>query len=161
MDQVTQSHDLLIILGNQLFPIEEIRKTECRRIFMAEDLGICTEHRHHRLKIYMFFSAMRSFRDSLREKGFEVLYRSIEDPDFQSPYLKKIENVISRLKIKKVKYFEIEDHFFESQIENFLASSDCVSEKFESPMFLCSREKFGDFAVDKKKLRMVCKKSLV
>ena len=154
MDQVTQSHDLLIILGNQLFPIEEIRKTECRRIFMAEDLGICTEHRHHRLKIYMFFSAMRSFRDSLREEGFEVLYRSIEDPDFRSPYLKKIENVISRLKIKKVKYFEIEDHFFESQIEDFLASSDCVSEKFESPMFLCSREKFGDFAANKKKLRM-------
>ena len=34
--------NLLIILGNQLFPLEEIKKTGAKKIFMKEDLGLCT-----------------------------------------------------------------------------------------------------------------------
>ena len=35
--------NLLIILGNQLFPLEEIKKTGAKKIFMKEDLGLCTD----------------------------------------------------------------------------------------------------------------------
>ncbi|MDP6190668.1 MAG: hypothetical protein QF872_07665 [Gammaproteobacteria bacterium] len=33
---------VLILLGNQLFPAEEIQQAKCDTIFMAEDLGLCT-----------------------------------------------------------------------------------------------------------------------
>ena len=32
-------NNLLVILGNQLFPIEKINKIGCKTIFMKEDLG--------------------------------------------------------------------------------------------------------------------------
>ena len=47
--------NLLIILGNQLFPLEEIKKTGAKKIFMKEDLGLCTDFKHHKLKILFFF----------------------------------------------------------------------------------------------------------
>ena len=45
---------ILLILGNQLFPIEHIKKTKVKSIFMAEDFGLTTKHKHHKLKILMF-----------------------------------------------------------------------------------------------------------
>ena len=51
-----KSKNLLILLGNQLFPTEEIKKLEVNEIFMAEDYGLCTYERHHKLKILMFLS---------------------------------------------------------------------------------------------------------
>ena len=49
--------NLLIILGNQLFPLEEIKKTGAKKIFMKEDLGLCTDFKHHKLKILFFLGA--------------------------------------------------------------------------------------------------------
>ena len=50
-----KSNDLLVLLGNQLFPVEEIHKTNSSHIFMAEDYDLCTYEKHHKLKILMFF----------------------------------------------------------------------------------------------------------
>ena len=63
-------HSLLIILGNQLFPIEEIKRTKIKKVFMKEDLGLCTNYRHHKLKIFFFLSSMRQYRDYLMENGY-------------------------------------------------------------------------------------------
>jgi deoxyribodipyrimidine photolyase-like uncharacterized protein len=49
------SKDLLVLLGNQLFPIDEIKKLDTNQIFMAEDYNLCTYEKHHKLKILMFF----------------------------------------------------------------------------------------------------------
>ena len=47
-------NEILLILGNQLFPLEYIEKTKANKIFMAEDFGLTTNHKHHKLKILMF-----------------------------------------------------------------------------------------------------------
>ena len=52
------NNDLLLILGNQLFPIEHIKKTKVKKVFMAEDFGLTTYHKHHKLKILMFFQIL-------------------------------------------------------------------------------------------------------
>ena len=80
-------HSLLIILGNQLFPIEEIKKTKIKTVFMKEDLGLCTNYKHHKLKILFFLSAMRQYRDLLLKNGYEVIYHSIDDKSFELAYL--------------------------------------------------------------------------
>ena len=36
-------NEILLILGNQLFPLEYIRKTNVNKIFMAEDFGLTTD----------------------------------------------------------------------------------------------------------------------
>ena len=67
-------NEILLILGNQLFPLEHIKKTNVNKIFMAEDFGLTTEHKHHKLKILMFLWSMRKYRDNLVKNGYEVYY---------------------------------------------------------------------------------------
>ena len=39
---------------------------------------------------------MRSFRDELEEKNFEVIYKKIEEPDFEENYTTKIKKFYKR-----------------------------------------------------------------
>ena len=105
-------HSLLIILGNQLFPIEEIKRTKIKKVFMKEDLGLCTNYRHHKLKIFFFLSSMRQYRDYLIENGYEVIYHSIDDQSFDVDFLKTLDQEIKENSISDLGYFEIEDDEF-------------------------------------------------
>ena len=104
---------LFIILGNQLFNTKYLNSFKDHVFFMAEDYGLCTFEKHHKLKILLFLSSMRSFKDELKLKNFNVIYRDI-NKDFKVPYEKKLEKIIKE-KIKEISFFEIEDKFFEKK----------------------------------------------
>ena len=143
---------ILLILGNQLFPIEYINKTEIKKVFMAEDFGLTTKHKHHKLKILMFLWSMRQYRDNLIKNGFEVYYHSIEDLDFKNNFEDKFHKTLKNENINSIKYFEIEDRFFETQFNDFLVNNNIEFEVVQSPMFMTSRKEFNDFADSQKKL---------
>ena len=147
-------HSLLIILGNQLFPIEEIKKTKIKKVFMKEDLGLCTNYKHHKLKILFFLSAMRQYKALLLKNGYEVIYHSIDDKSFELAYLKVLEKEIKENKISNLAYFEIEDDEFHTKFADFIQDEKIDVQEFKSPMFLCGREEFKDF-FGNKNLRMV------
>ena len=146
-------HSLLIILGNQLFPVEEIKKTKIKKVFMKEDLGLCTNYRHHKLKIFFFLSSMRQYRDYLLENGFEVIYHSIDDQSFDVDFLKTLDQEIKENSISDLGYFEIEDNEFNDRFKSFLKEKKIKTNEFLSPMFLCSKTEFKDF-FGNKSLRM-------
>ncbi len=154
MNTPSAGNGLLLLLGNQLFSESEIAKTGCHQVFMAEDLGLCTEHRHHKLKILMFFTAMRAHRDALREAGYTVYYHAIEDPDFTHSFVQKLDYVMTAEGFTEIHSFEIEDHFFEDQFAQFTTERGYLWRQYTSPMFLCSRDRFATFVKDKKTLRM-------
>ena len=56
------SEDIFLILGDQLFEPKLLKTYGCRRVFMAEDYGLCTYEKHHKLKIYLYLCAMRDER---------------------------------------------------------------------------------------------------
>ena len=68
---------LFIILGNQLFNPKFFEKYKEHTFFLAEDYGLCTYEKHHKHKILLFLSAMRSFCDELEAKNFKVEYIKI------------------------------------------------------------------------------------
>ena len=91
---------LFFILGNQLFPTKYLdRFKKDHLFFMAEDKGLCTYEKHHKQKILLFLSAMRSFRDELEGNGFEVIYKKIEDDDFGEAYTVKLKKLIKEMNI--------------------------------------------------------------
>ena len=145
-------NEILLILGNQLFPIEYIQKTKVKKIFMAEDFGLATSHKHHKLKIFMFLSSMRQYRDNLIKNGYEVYYHSIEEEDFKHRFDEKFLRIIYKYNIKKVKYFEIEDHPFETEFQNIVSKNNLDFEVIQSPMFLTTRFEFNEFIKSQKKL---------
>ena len=86
---------------------------------MAEDYQLCTYEKHHKQKILLFLSSMRSHADSLKRDKFKLEYIKIEDKEFKDDYLKKLKKVISSKKIKEISSFEVEDKFFENKLFHF------------------------------------------
>ena len=146
-------NNLLLILGNQLFPINEISKIECKTVFMKEDLGLATDYFHHKLKIHMFFVAMREYRDELINQGYQVIYHSIDDDTFTLPFLDVLRQEIQNSKIAKIHFFEIADKTFANKFDIFRRPLPIQFLEHTSPMFLFKKERFKDFS-SKSVLRM-------
>ena len=149
---IMKSRDLLILLGNQLFPLDEIKKLNTNQIFMAEDYDLCTYEKHHKLKILMFLCAMREKKDELIKNHFNVFYSEITSEDFSIPYEEKLKKYIIKNKINHIKFFEIEDKFFENRMKVFSETNNLEITIFRSPMFLESREEFEKYSNGKNSL---------
>ena len=69
---------LFITLGNQLFPLKYLSRFKNDHLFfMAEDYGLCTYEKHHKLKILLFLSSMRSYADNLKKNSFALWKKRI------------------------------------------------------------------------------------
>ena len=139
------SKKLFIVLGNQLFPIKNLKSFKDEHVFfMCEDYGLCTYEKHHKHKILLFLSAMRSYADDLKKNKYKIIYKKIEDKDFKESYEDKLKKIISSNKIQEVSFFEIEDKKFEKRIISFIKKLNIKINMISSPMFMCSREDFKE-----------------
>jgi deoxyribodipyrimidine photolyase-related protein len=144
---------VLVILGNQLFSPESLPPAGSTRIFMAEDVGLCTYERHHQQKIVLFLAAMRAYADELREAGYAVVYKQLNRDDCCS-YEDKLAASMTEHGEEQLQHFEIEDKAMEARLLQFSVDRGVAREEIPSPMFLCSRERFADFAEGKSRLLM-------
>ncbi len=141
---------LFIILGNQLFHPQYFKKYKDHTFYMAEDYDLCTYEKHHKLKILLFLSSMRSFRDEIKSQNFKVIYEDVGSK-FKTSYEKKIEKIINDKKIKEVSFFEIEDKPFEKKILALLKKKGVSVNQINSPMFLTTRNEFKEYLSKYKK----------
>ena len=133
--------ELHIILGNHLFPIKDIKKLGIKQVFMREDYGLCTYQKHHKHKILLFLSSMRSYRDELIKNKISVHYEELNS-DKTISYYDSLIKFIESNNIKRASIFEIEDKWFENKIKKIEGKLDSL-EYIQSPMFLTSRESFS------------------
>ncbi len=141
---------LFLILGNQLFNPKLLSKYKDHLFYMSEDYELCTFQKHHKLKILLFLSSMRSYKDELKSKKFKILYNDC-NKDFKNSYEIKLEKTIKERKIKEVSFFEIEDIFFEKRLKNFFKKKKINFNQIKSPMFLTSRDEFKNYLSGTKK----------
>ena len=141
---------LFLILGNQLFNPKYLKKYSEHIFYMCEDFGLCTFQKHHKLKILLFLSSMRSYRDELKTKNFKIIYNDCQK-DFKISYEKKLEKIIKEKKINEVTFFEIEDFFFAKRIKLFFKKKNIIFNEINSPMFLTSRDEFKKYLKGTKK----------
>ncbi len=144
---------LLVVLGNQLFPLEHLPTPAAVDVFMAEDVGLCTYEKHHQQKIVLFLAAMRSYADSLTPAGYSVDYCQL-DPASAQGYEDRLAEVIRASGRREVQHFEIEDKPMEARLIEFARSHELQRTELRSPMFLCSRAEFRDYAADRSQLLM-------
>ena len=136
--------ELLIILGNQLFPINKLKSTGCNNIFMAEDIGLCTYVKHHKQKIAFFLTAMRDYRDELSANQYNVFYEEIDSKYQKLSYIEKLDKVINQQDINEVKFYEIADKLFRNELINYLEKNKIKYSILKSPMFLINHEDYDD-----------------
>lgn len=81
--KVNTSYDrLVIVLGDQLAPDHPLVQTldpARDRVFMAEVREEATHVWSHKARIVLFLSAMRHFRDRLRERGIKLCYLALDE----------------------------------------------------------------------------------
>ena len=93
------SDNLFLILGNQLFETKILKEFGCTRVFMAEDFGLCTYEKHHKLKLYLFLTAMREYRKELNSCDIAVDYFFIENRNRKENYVKFLIKYLSLIHI--------------------------------------------------------------
>ena len=143
---------LFFLLGNQLFDEKYLEKFKKDHIFyMAEDFQLCTYEKHHKNKILLFLSSMRSHADRLKKSKFKIEYSTIEEKTFKLDYTEKLKKIIKSKKITEISSFEIEDKFFEKKISNFTKKENINWNIVQTPMFLNSRENFKKYLSKSKK----------
>jgi len=141
---------LFLILGNQLFHQKYLSKHKDSTIFMCESFDLCTFQKHHKLKLILFLSSMRSYADELKKNKFKVNYIDLNN-DFKISYEKKLESFIKKNKYKELISFEIEDKFFEKKISTLCKKNKIKLTFIQSPMFLNSRDEFKNYLSTTKK----------
>ncbi len=144
--------NLFLILGNQLFPLKYLSQYKNDHLFyMAEDYQLCSFQKHHKNKILLFLSAMRSYADILKKNKCKIEYKKIEDKDFKKNYFDKLLKTINQKKINQVSSFEVEDKFFEEKLKRFFIKSKIKWNIIQTPMFLNSRSEFKNYLTKSKK----------
>ena len=144
-------NNLLIVLGNQLFPLEELKKYNFNHVLMIEDYDLCTYVKHHKSKILMFLTSMREYRDSLLSLDKTVHY--IELTENKKSYFDNVTDVIRKNKIEKLYFFEPADKAFKEKLYAFLENNNLDYEELHNPMFILQKGEFEDL-MDGKRLFM-------
>ena len=93
------ANKIFIILGNQLFDPIILKEVGCNRVFMAEDFGLCTYEKHHKLKLYLFLTAMREYCKELESHGIIVDYFPLESRKKEESYIKLLLNYLLESKL--------------------------------------------------------------
>ena len=145
--------NIFIILGNQLFDPKLLKSKGCEEVFMSEDFGLCTFIRHHKLKLYLFLTAMREYKDELEKHGIKVHYFNLDERQKEESYIHFLKGFLKRHKVKTLNFFEIEDKVFEREFIE-LKRQEVELVEHVSPMFFFTREEFREFQGDKKTFRM-------
>ena len=154
MEKTVIRHTFFVILGNQLFDPKILRDKGCEHVFMAEDFGLCTYQKHHKLKIYLFLCAMREYRDELNQFGFKVSYFPLEDRADDLSYVDFLVKFVEENNIKQVNFFEIEDYFFEKIAIKKIQQNNLELKFHKSPMFMFTRDEFISLHEKKRKFRL-------
>ena len=66
-------NSLFIILGNQLFPQKYLKKFKNSTFYMCESYDLCTFQKHHKLKLILFLSSMRSYAEELKKINLKLI----------------------------------------------------------------------------------------
>jgi deoxyribodipyrimidine photolyase-related protein len=144
--------DVLLIMGNQLFPVAHLPRPGSVVVFMAEDIELCTYYRFHKHKIILFLTAMRSYADELRKAGYEIQYYKLDDTKVASKtYEQKLESELLARASASLVGFEIEDKFMEVRIKKLSERLGRSYKILKSPMFLTSRDEFQGYLRGQKK----------
>ena len=146
-----KTKSLFIILGNQLFPLNELSKHKDCQFFMAEDYNLCTYEKHHKHKLILFLSSMRKYALSIKKQKYSLKYYDLNKKNSNLSYEDKIKDFIKSKKISEIKMYEIEDKFFEKRIIDFGKQNKLTIHFIKSPMFFSSRKDFKSYLTKSKK----------
>lgn len=147
--------NLVLVFGDQLSEdLEPFRGFDIQNdaVLMVETEEEATYIPQHKIRIALFFSAMRHFADRLRDKGYNVLYSYLDDRQNRGSFEKEITRWIRKTCPIKLVCTLPGDYRVKETVKRIAAGWDCRLEIREDSHFLMSAKEFSEFARGKKSL---------
>ena len=122
-------------------------------VLMAEAPAEATYVWSHKARIALFLSAMRHFRDRLRDEGITVHYRSLDEPDTADSLGACLREAIRAHEPSRVVLVKPGAWRVQRELEKACKRMDVECEVRPDWHFLCSLEQFREHAEGRKELR--------
>ena len=150
---------LRFVLGDQLTrEVASLRHLDIDNdiVVMAEVSDEATYVPHHRKKIAFIFSCMRHFANELREEGATVDYRKLDDASDRTitSFSDALAAAVKRHSPTRIVVTEPGEWRVREEMEGWSERFGVPVEILEDDRFLCSHERFRQYAKGKKQLRM-------
>lgn len=148
---------LVIVLGDQLdndsagfdgFDAEQ------DAVWMAEVAEESTHVWSHKARIAVFLSAMRHFRNALRQRSVTVHYRQLDEAGNRGTFVGELTATVSRLCPRKLIVVEPGEWRVRESLQTTARALGVDLEMRPDRHFICSREEFARHAKGRKQLRM-------
>ncbi len=149
---------LRLVLGDQLShdiaALQEDFDKDKDVVLICEVWDEATYVKHHKKKIAFLFSAMRHFAAELEKKGVNVRYIRLNDEGNSGSFQGEVKRALKESKAERIVVtFPGEYRVFEDMC-GWEAAFGVPVEIREDDRFLCSPERFRDWAEGRKNLRM-------
>lgn len=150
--------NLIIVLGDQLDHSSAVFDgfaAEEDIVWMAEVHDEATHVRCHKLRIALFLSAMRHFRDELTKKGRSVQYHELQQEptaDRGQSFGEILQQDVPELKPQRLIVTEPGDFRVQAQLQAAADELGVCLEIREDRHFYCSKTQFADYAEGRKSL---------
>jgi deoxyribodipyrimidine photolyase-related protein len=148
---------LLPVLGDQLsrnLPSLAAADRSASIVLMAEVAEEASYVPHHKQKLVLVFAAMRHFAEALREDGWKVDYRRLDDPGNPGSLTAEIVAAARRHGASHIFATRAAEHRVIAAQEGWSAASGVETEILEDDRFLVSVAGFHAWAKGRKRLRM-------
>ncbi len=123
-------------------------------ILMAEVQEEATYVRHHKKKIAFLFSAMRHFAEELREAGWRVEYRRIDDAGNQGSFSGELARAVEAHRPERIVLTEPGEWRLRDAMESWAEAFGVPVDILPDERFLCGIGEFAAWAEGRKQLRM-------
>jgi deoxyribodipyrimidine photolyase-related protein len=154
---MAEVRSLILILGDQLSPwLSSLEGADPARdrILICEVMEEASYVRHHKRKLAFIFSAMRHFAEELRERGFQVRYTRLEDPDNSGSLSGELAQAVTALRPQRIRITEAGEWRVMEMIRGWEGVLGCPVEILPDDRFLCSHAQFQTWASSRDSLRM-------
>ena len=151
------TRDLVLVLGDQLDPDSTAFDgfdREADAVAMMEVDEEATRVPQHKIRLALFFSAMRHCRDRLRAAGRTVHYTELEDAGNTGSFPGEIERRVRQLRPQRLVVVQPGDWRVEQAIRDTAKDLDMPLEVREDRHFLCRRDRFDELAEGRRALLM-------
>ena len=120
-------NNLVLVLGDQLWlksPALAYVETSDDCVVMIEAAEEASYVPQHKIRLVLFLSAMRHFRDELRARGYDVRYSALDDPKNRGTIGDETVRIIEQYAPNQVVCLEPGDHRVRTMIEDACLAAD-------------------------------------
>jgi deoxyribodipyrimidine photolyase-related protein len=152
-----EKRNVILVLGDQLsLHLSSLRSADKSRdvVLMTEVVDEAQYVRHHQKKIAFVLSAMRHFAEDLRERGWNVCYRSLDEPDNRGSFAGELDRAVDTLMPARVVVTEPGEWRVLQLLKAWQQRSGLSLDILPDDRFICSTADFSTWAEGKVDLRM-------